>query len=80
MNKMHEVKQNVRNIIDKFRQFFNNMCIQIKNMIDRIFKPIIMKYGSIEKFVNIVTYNNKLRKRRLLYEKRMKKGIVKKLR
>lgn len=80
MNKMHEVKQNVRNIIDKFRQFFNNMCIQIKNMIDRIFKPIIMKYGSIEKFVNIVTYNNKLRKRRLLYEKRMRKGIVKKLR
>ena len=80
MNKMDEVKQNVRNIIDKFRQFFNDMCIQIKNMIDRIFKPIIMKYGSIEKFVNIVTYNNKLRKRRLLYEKRMKKGIVKKLR
>lgn len=80
MNKMHEVKQNVRNIIDKFRQFFNNMCIQIKNMIDRIFKPIIMKYGSIEKFLNIVTYNNKLRKRRLLYEKRMRKGIVKKLR
>ena len=80
MNKMYEVKQNVRNIIDKFGQFFNDMCIQIKNMIDRIFKPIIMKYGSIEKFVNIVTYNNKLRKRRLLYEKRMKKGIVKKLR
>lgn len=78
---MEEIINNVINSVSKIVSIIWN---KLKEMASKMYgfynvslKPLINKYGTLDRAGNILAYNEKLRKRRLLY---VSKGYKKKRR
>lgn len=73
----NKIANSIREIVTILYSKFKEMINSIMNFSKITLQPLIDKYGSLNRAGNILTYNEKLRKRRLLY---INKGHKKKRR
>lgn len=73
----NKIANSIREIVTILYSKFKEMINSIMNFSKITLQPLIDKYGSLNRAGNILTYNEKLRKRRLLFAN---KGYKKKRR